>query len=368
MKAIVLVTGGRGGSDFFQGLLDNHDEILQIPGILRINKEFFEIFNSKNNDEIAEKFTRFVPLIFDSRKNKLERHDKLGPKRNQFYKVDKVKFCLCFKNLSKKKVTKKIQIIENLYKAYYLASNKKIKKLKLILLHTHTVDYTRKLFSNETIKNCVIIHTMRHPINALQSPIRNWLKFNNGKVFFPKDLYFQKDLAINGLNDLIKLKKKIYVVLLENLIKNKKKVMKDFCKIFKVKFTEKLLNCTYFGKQWWGDKISGRWIGKKIKNENNKIIYLKDIFFDSDLFYFKGLTNQIINKYFDDETFFHKNNIFYKLSPTKAEYLVWKNTFKHKKIKHIISIPYFFIKRVFFLNSFFVKKNILPHSIGSKKK
>ena len=102
MKAIVLVTGGRGGSDFFQGLLDNHDEILQIPGILRINKEFFEIFNSKNNDEIAEKFTRFVPLIFDSRKNKLERHDKLGPKRNQFYKVDKVKFCLCFKNLSKK--------------------------------------------------------------------------------------------------------------------------------------------------------------------------------------------------------------------------------------------------------------------------
>ena len=44
MKAIVLVTGGRGGSDFFQGLLDNHNEILQIPGILRINKEFLEIF------------------------------------------------------------------------------------------------------------------------------------------------------------------------------------------------------------------------------------------------------------------------------------------------------------------------------------
>ena len=30
----------QGGSDFFQGLLDNHNEILQIPGILRINKEF----------------------------------------------------------------------------------------------------------------------------------------------------------------------------------------------------------------------------------------------------------------------------------------------------------------------------------------
>lgn len=364
MKAIVLVTGSRGGSDFFQGLLDNHNEILQIPGVLRINTNFFEIFNSQNSAEIAEKFIRFVPLIFDSRKNKLERHNKLGPKRNQYYKVNKKKFCYFFEKLSKKKVAKKIQIIENLYKAYYLASNKKINKLKLILLHTHTIDYTKKLFLHKIINNCVIIHTMRYPVNALLSSIRNWLKFNNGKFFFPKDLYFQKDLVVNGLNDLIKLNKKIYVVLLENLINNKKRVMVDFCKIFNIKFSEKLMNCTYFGKQWWGDKISGRWIGKKTKNKN---INLKDIFFESDLLYFQGLTNRIINKYFDKKNFIFKNNFFYKLSPTKAEYLVWKNTLKQKKIKHLLSIPYFFIKRVFFLNSFFVKKPFLPYSIGSKK-
>lgn len=365
MKVLVLVSGGRGGSDFFQGLLDNHNEILQIPEKLRINKQFLEIFNSQNNIEIAEKFIRFVPLIFDSRKNKLERHDKLGPRRNQHYIVNKKKFCYYFEKLSKKKVIKKIQIIENLYKAYYLASNKKIKKLKLILLHTHTVDYTKKLFSHESIDNCVIIHTMRHPVNALQSPISNWLKFNDGKLFFPKDLYFQKDLTINGLSDLINLNKKIYVVLLENLHKDKRRVMKDFCKIFKINFTQNLMNCTFFGKKWWGDKVSGRWIGK---NKKIKKFNLKDVFFESDLFYFKGLTNHIINKYFDEKTFISENNFFYKLSPTKAEYLVWKNTFKHKKIKHILSIPYFFIKRVFFLNSFFVKKPFLPHSIGAKRK
>ena len=27
-------------------------------------------------------------LLYLTRKNKLERHDKLGPKRNQYYKVD----------------------------------------------------------------------------------------------------------------------------------------------------------------------------------------------------------------------------------------------------------------------------------------
>ena len=48
MKVLLLVTGGRGGSDFFQGLLDGHQEIIQFPGILRPNKKFKEIFLEKN--------------------------------------------------------------------------------------------------------------------------------------------------------------------------------------------------------------------------------------------------------------------------------------------------------------------------------
>ena len=48
MKILLLVTGGRGGSDFFQGLLDGHNEILQFPGILRIDYRFIKIFESKN--------------------------------------------------------------------------------------------------------------------------------------------------------------------------------------------------------------------------------------------------------------------------------------------------------------------------------
>ena len=71
MTPIILVTGAE-RFDFFQGLLDDHNEILQIPGILRINDQFENIFVSKNNNEIAEKFINFVPLIFDSRKNKLK--------------------------------------------------------------------------------------------------------------------------------------------------------------------------------------------------------------------------------------------------------------------------------------------------------
>ena len=228
MKVLVLVTGGRGGSDFFQGLLDGHNEILQIPGILRINNEFKNLFKNNDNNLIAEKFIKFVPLIFDSRKNVLERHNKLGKNKNEYYKVNKRKFINYYKKLSQTNVVKnnsnKINILENLYNAYYLASKRPIKKLKAILIHTHTVEYTEKLFKLENIKNCTIIHTMRHPINAISSPIFNWLKFRRGMNFFPKDLYFQLDLAIMGLKRLCKMNREVKVILLYiNLIYKDKK-------------------------------------------------------------------------------------------------------------------------------------------------
>ena len=372
MKVLVLVTGGRGGSDFFQGLLDGHNEILQIPGILRINNEFKNLFKNNDNNLIAEKFIKFVPLIFDSRKNVLERHNKLGKNKNEYYKVNKRKFINYYKKLSQTNVVKnnsnKINILENLYKAYYLASKRPIKKLKAILIHTHTVEYTEKLFKLENIKNCTIIHTMRHPINAISSPIFNWLKFRRGMNFFPKDLYFQLDLAIMGLKRLCKMNREVKVILLENLINKKEMVMRDFCKIYKLKYSKSMLKSTYFGKQWWGDQISGRWIGKKVHNvENRQNLMLKKVFYQKDLYYFSTITKRISEIYFKKNKLnFYKNKVYFNLIPLKAEILVWKNTFKHKKIKHILSIPYFYIKRIMLLNKLFINNYKLPYSIGVK--
>jgi hypothetical protein len=312
MKVIFLVTGGRGGSDFFQGLLDGHNQILQIPGVLAIDDKFLDLFNSKNFNQIAEKFINYVPMIFDSTKNKLERHNRLGKNKNEFYKVDKKKFEFFFNKLSiNQKNYNNFFIIKNLYKAYYLACNKKIDKAKIILIHTHTVDMTKKFLKFEKIKNFSIIHTMRYPINALISPINNWLKYKDGKFFFPRELYFQYDLAFNGLSDLTKISKNVRIILLENLIKNKEIVMKDFCRIFKINFSKNLLKCTYFGKQWWGDEISGKWIDKSIKFKKPKKKEL-NLFFEHDLIYFFTLSRCIIKNYFknDYKNISKKNNKF----------------------------------------------------------
>jgi|TARA_B100000959_G_C14978491_1_gene622504 hypothetical protein len=369
MKILLLVTGGRGGSDFFQGLLDGHDQILQFPGTLRINHEFLKIFDSKSFNEISEKFINYAPIFFDSRKNKIERHDRLGKNRNEYYTVDKKKFKFFFNKLAiKENKYNRLSLLKNLHKAYYLARNKKINKAKILFIHTHIVELTKKFLKFEKIKNFSIIHTMRYPINALISPINNWLNYQDGKFFFPKDLYFQYDLVFNGLSDLTKISQHTYVVLLENLIKNKSKVMKDFCRIYKIKFSKNLLNCTYFGKQWWGDKVSGRWLGKSIKLKEKKYDIKLNLFFDRDLTYFYTLFKDLIKKYFKKEyKYMPKKVRYFSFLPTKPEILVWKNSFKHRRTKHILSIPYYYLKRIIFLNNFFVKNYKFPYSIGSRK-
>lgn len=364
MKVLLLVTGGRGGSDFFQGLLDGHQEIIQFPGILRPNKKFKEIFLEKKSTTIAHKFLNYAPNFFDSSQESHERHNQLGKRRNQSYSVNKKKFIEQFEKLYKKKFDN-FETLKLLHKAYYLAANKKIKNLKILFIHTHTVKMTREFLNIINIPNFNIIHTMRNPIEALYSPIKNWLNFKGGSVFFSKDLFFQIDLAFNGISDLLKINKKTYLILLESLIKDKKKVMQDFCKTFKINFSSRMLNCTYFGLQWWGDSVSGRWIGKSEKKIRKKI-NLEKYFFQRDINYVKTLSLGIIQNYYSKNSLSPKKLIKINFFPLKSEILVWKNSFKHARIKHIVSIPYFYIKRVLLINKFFVKNNVYPRAIGEK--
>ena len=56
MKILVLIAGGRAGTDFFQSLLDGHSQILQFPGPLLTDNNFNEVLNLKDLNKIPEKF------------------------------------------------------------------------------------------------------------------------------------------------------------------------------------------------------------------------------------------------------------------------------------------------------------------------
>tara|TARA_B100001123_G_C15344050_1_gene1036196 strand:- start:5865 stop:6971 length:1107 start_codon:yes stop_codon:yes gene_type:complete len=368
VKILLLVTGGRGGADFFQGLLDGHSEILQFPGDLyQSHENILKILSLRDPYTISNEFINTFPHFFNSKLNKIERHYRLGPKRNKFYKLSKSKFKNFFVDIcNKKKFLTNLDILKNLHIAYELAKGKKIKRKKIILVHTHIVDFTKKFIKFININDITIIHTIRNPLSAINSPVKNWLKYERGRNFFPKNLYFQLDLAFQGINELSQLKKKIYIIQMEKLHWEHKRVMNDFCKIFKIKYESCMKKSTYFGLQWWGDRISKRWVSGI--NKNFKINIDNKYFFPRDIEFFEHLAEDIIKFYKYNFIFKKKEKIYFNLLPMKCEQLVWQNTFKHARIKQIISIPFFYLKRVLLINKFIIKNKYFPYSIGEKFK
>ena len=67
------------------------------------------------------------------------------------------------------------------------------------------------------------------------------------------------------------------------------------------------------------------------KEDKSKNINLKDIFFENDLLYFKGLTIQIINKYFDEKNFILKIIFYINYHPQKQSFWYGKILLNTKK-------------------------------------
>ena len=66
MKIVVLIAGGRAGSDFFQSLLDGHPEISQFPGIFAFD-DFWEKIKKENKlENIAKILIDNYKHFFDS--------------------------------------------------------------------------------------------------------------------------------------------------------------------------------------------------------------------------------------------------------------------------------------------------------------
>ena len=107
MQIVYLVAGGRAGSDFFQGFLDGHSQILQFPGL--INHGIFKIFEAEKAERIAKIFIQYHPQFFNSKISGRERHDRLGKKKINFIKFLKKNLLV---NLYLYLAKKKLQNIE----------------------------------------------------------------------------------------------------------------------------------------------------------------------------------------------------------------------------------------------------------------
>ena len=365
MKIVLLAAGGRAGADFFHSLLDGHSQILQFPGYLRIDKKFKCLFDLNERKEIPQKFIKSHPEFFDSKLNKFERWNKLGQNKVSSFKVDKKKFIKNFIKIAKNGDSK-LDILKKLHFAYFLTRNRKINDLKVLLIHTHLLSWTKEFIKIFSLKNFDIIHTIRHPLASLNSQQKSWLNFCNGRYYFPEGLYYHMDTVINCINNLSKLGK-VSIVQLERLHIKNNEVMKNFCKKFKIKHEKIMTKSTKNNLKWWGDAVSGRFLSGV--NKKHEIFISNKYFYKRDLIFFQNITKKIMNKY-NYKFYVKKKEIYFNLFPMKCEILVWKNSiknifFKGFRWKHFLSIPFFYLKRILIINLLAVKvrKIILPKSL-----
>ena len=364
MKIILLAAGGRAGSDFFHSLIDGHSQVLQFPGYLRVDKNFKFLFKLNDPKEIANQFIKSHPEFFDSKVNKFERWNKLGVNKDSFFKVETRKFIKNFIKISKTGENK-LEILKKLHFAYFISRNKKIDDKKILFVHTHLLSWTKEFIKLFELKNFNIIHTIRHPLAALNSQQKSWLNYKNGGFYFPEGLYYHLNTVVNCINFLSKLGE-VNIIQLERLHTKNREVMKNFCKKFKIKYEKIMTKSTKNNLKWWGDAVSKNFLSGV--NKNHKITINENFFYERDLIFFQNLTKNIIKKY-QYEFYFKKKNIHFNLLPMKCEILVWKNTIKNIffngfRWKHFLSIPFFYLIRILTINLIIInnRRIILPKS------
>ena len=207
-----------------------------------------------------------------------------------------------------------------------------------------------KTYDKLTYIDFDIIHTIRNPLSAVSSPVNNWLRYETGKHFFAKSIYFHLDLIVNGIKKLKKIKKRLFLIQLEMLHHNHFGVMNDFCKTYNLNYDDCMKYASVFNLRWWSDKISGKNLSGIDKNF--KVNFIEEIFYKRDIKFLEYILRDYMKFYnykFTNKT----SKILLNFLPMKCEILTWKNTIKHKRLKHILSIPFFFIKNNFkiFINS-----------------
>ena len=340
MKILVLTGNGRSGLDFLQSLFDNHPEVSQFPGCFFFDDFWSKIQNESNLDNIANKFILTHKNFFDSRLNLVERHHMLGENKKSFYLVDKKKFkehfIIFFHN---QKINKK-NVFYNLHYAYSLASGENINIKKIIVLNIHQI-FRLKILEEFDYE---VIYTIRNPIAALCSITKHWLRYKKGKYVNPWSLYFHIERIFNGLKTLLKLKTKTHVVQLELLHQKNVKVMREIATKFNISNNQNLTISTYHGKLWWGDMLSAKDLNGVNPNFKNNTDY--NFFYKKDIQCLEKYLKTFMNKY--NYEISEKNLKFsaIKILPLKVEMEVWKKTILTMNIKEILSIFYYWIKRI----------------------
>ena len=281
---VMLVTGGRNGSLFFQSLLDGHPEILQFPG------PFLQFSGNSNldnfiqqlclpilPDNLAYQFAIFFPAFFSSSRNPLNRMDQLGDDKNSSFQVS---FELFKENLDfflKESNNDKALVIQALHLAYAKAcEDQALSSKKIIVMHIHHAKYLPLL---ARFLKFTTLFLDRDPLPSLQSELDGWIRFLGPRVNFCQYAIGVSRKILEPLR-VMAINQPAYTIRIEDIHTDHKNFMEHFCAHFGITPHPCLVESTFMGLKWWGDRISEKLINGLNPHFSNKIEIKKFYFWE----------------------------------------------------------------------------------------
>lgn len=377
-KILCLMTSVRGGSKLLHYLLEDHPQISSFPRTFKFD-DFWKSLESEDSPEIiVNKFINYYPRFFDGKVwknfNILDKADKLGKSRNETFTVDVDKFKKIFLRISIQNNINSKSVFINLHRAYQESIGRIFNNDTIILYHIHAIENINSLdfcINDFGINNIKVIFMTKHPLLGMRS-IVNWMdNVNIPLETQPITLFYYYEEILKGYDEIIKLNKLINfkVLLLNNLIKNKKKFLTDLAKYIGIEWNENLLYPTILGKEWWGNS-------KKYKKGIYKNVdkFKPENFLErKDWLFMKIVFNSRMKKYgFIGEeyigTIYKKLGLFFLIFlPTNYEILIIKkfiiyintnNISLNKIIIFVRNFIYTFLIRISKSIFYYFKKNI----------
>lgn len=260
LRKVVILTSPRAGSDFFHSLLDDHSQILQMPGQFQFYAFWANALCKEDLPDLVQEFTwdrRHLPK-FNSRHDQAERWHMLGEARDEHFEVDSRVFAAHMEKLMKGRALTSANFYTAVHAAYCLAKGQpEILETKVWLCHIHE-PYSLPPFHKD-FPDYDVVYCTRDPRNALVSTVEN--------IMLP---YGQMDLGffrfwlrwiVRDAEQVLPFTSRVKALPLERLHERSELVLREFCGEFGLQFEPCLLESTWAGKRWWGDSRSKAFLG-----------------------------------------------------------------------------------------------------------
>ncbi len=306
-KVIGIFFYGRGGSFFFQSLLDNHPRILTIPGTyIDSFYDFWKLFGHLSKETIVEKFIHYYEYFFDV-ESTIHLHGngepismssnfhQMGENCDQRLEISREFFVKTLKKLigSEQTFTRKF-FFQAIHLSYAIALEhpfEQIKGIPVIAFQLHTPSLFKATELLSDFPDAKIIHCVRDPIQSLGSHIKNYKGLSDINVLLWLIL---NNIFRGGCPLSEEYRRCSFALRLEDLHTKSQATLAKVCELIDIEWNDSLMQSTFNGLKWWNIKGTD-----KVSGFNTKIISKRhdDVFSMFDRFRLSVLLNSKYKKW-----------------------------------------------------------------------